>query len=124
MQIPESGRAKNGQFTSKQLTKHGHACAGKITSEYNTFKRAKQKCTNPRATQYKDYGGRGIKFLFKSFQDFFRELGRRPCGKVLDRINNDGHYESGNVRWATRTQSSRNRRHPMFWANRSSYKLT
>lgn len=80
------------------------------TSEFKSWDSAKQRCTNPKAQNYKDYGGRGIKFLFTSFEQFFAELGERPKGTLLDRKNNDGNYEPGNVRWATPTLSIHNQR--------------
>jgi len=49
-------------------------------------------------------------FLFTSFEQFFEEIGVKPQGYILDRRNNDGHYEPGNVRWVTRKESNRNRR--------------
>jgi hypothetical protein len=72
---------------------------------------AKGRCRNPNNDRYEDYGGRGIKFLFHSFQEFLVHIGPRPADRSLDRINNDGHYEMGNVRWATRSQQARNARH-------------
>src|SRR5207245_5618711 len=71
---------------------------------------ARKRCTNTKCIQYPYYGGRGIKFLFDSFEQFYAELGPRPKGLSLDRINNDGHYESGNVRWATWSEQMKNRR--------------
>jgi hypothetical protein len=81
------------------------------TAENEAYKQAKARCNNPRSTGYKNYGGRGIKFLFQSFNEFFAHLGKKPSPELsLDRINNNGHYQSGNVRWATRFQQSNNRR--------------
>jgi hypothetical protein len=83
------------------------------TSELESFMDAKYRCINPLHHAWESYGGRGIKFLFDSFDQFFAELGRRPDGLTLDRINNDGHYEPGNVRWATPKEQAANRRpHP------------
>jgi len=78
------------------------------TPEYNIYTAAQQRCNNPNVKCFKDYGGRGIKFLFTSFEQFFAELGPRPEGLTLDRINNDGNYEVGNVRWATRSEQRMN----------------
>jgi len=71
---------------------------------------ARRRCHNKNHKQWFDYGGRGIKFNFKSFEDFLNELGPRPFGYQLDRINNDSHYEIGNVRWASPSENSKNTR--------------
>ena len=71
---------------------------------------AKQRCTNPKDPRYRDYGGRGIEFRFNSFAEFFADIGPRPVGHTLHRVNNDGHYETGNVRWATPKEQAANRR--------------
>lgn len=81
------------------------------TPEYVAYIRAKMRCENPKSTQYKWYGERGIEFRFESFEDFYAELGDRPSLKhSVDRINNDGHYEKGNLRWATQSIQVRNSR--------------
>ena len=77
---------------------------------YYVYKLAKSRCTNKNVPQFKDYGGRGIEFKFTSFEEFLEELGTRPLGYTLDRINNNGHYEKGNVRWATRKLQANNKR--------------
>lgn len=89
---------------------HGHSRRGEITSEYHSWSGASARCNNPKDKRYKDYGGRGIKFLFDSFEDFFEELGPRPEGTTLNRIDNDGNYEPGNVEWATLSKQAQNRR--------------
>jgi hypothetical protein len=53
------------------------------TPEYEIYKSAKQRCVNPKNKRWKDYGGRGIKFRFANFQDFFKEIGPRPPRHVL-----------------------------------------
>lgn len=90
--------------------RHGYNRRGKRTAEHYAYTSAKQRCTNPKTLNWKDYGGRGIKFLFTNFQQFLAYLGPRPEGMSLDRINNDGHYEPGNVRWATMIEQIINRR--------------
>ena len=79
--------------------------------EYYTYYNAKARCEHPNFWAYGFYGGRGIKFLFKSFEEFYAELGPRPSSKYsLDRIDNDGNYEPGNCRWATKEQQTKNKR--------------
>ncbi len=75
------------------------------------YKDAKLRCTNPRVVKWPIYGGRGIEFRFESYEQFFAEIGPRPSPEYsLDRINNDGHYEPGNVRWATAKEQRSNQR--------------
>lgn len=75
--------------------------------------RAHQRCTNPRASSYPYYGGRGVRFGFPStalMADWLlRNLGPRPEGMTLDRINTNGHYAPGNLRWATVSEQMANR---------------
>lgn len=78
--------------------------------EYDAFKHARRRCTNPNDSKWKDYGGRGIQFLFTSFENFLTEIGSKPDGLTLERSNNEGHYEPGNVCWATPRQQVLNRR--------------
>lgn len=81
------------------------------TPEYAAYREAKYRCSNSNAQAWKHYGGRGIEFRFGSFEEFLAEIGRRPTLEhSLDRRNNDGHYEPGNVRWATASEQSLNRR--------------
>jgi len=79
------------------------------SSEYASFATCKARCTNPNNEDYARYGGRGVEFRFASFDQFYKELGRRPAGKSVDRIDSNKHYEPGNVRWATAREQSRNR---------------
>jgi hypothetical protein len=97
-------------FSTRSRRKSKYPPGYRQTPEYWAFRSAKQRCTDPALRQYKDYGGRGIQFRFADFNEFFAELGPRSEGMELDRINNDGHYERGNVRWTTRSQQMRNKR--------------
>lgn len=76
-----------------------------------------RRCTNHNAPYFKNYGGRGISVCDRwrnSFDDFIADMGYPPAeGMSLDRINNDGNYEPGNVRWATSMEQNRNSRSGM-----------
>jgi hypothetical protein len=90
--------------------KHGYCVGGRAKPEYDIYYSAKDRCENPRSVAWNDYGGRGIQFKFKSFIEFINHVGPRPAGRTLDRIDVNGHYEIGNVRWATWEQQMANRR--------------
>jgi hypothetical protein len=80
------------------------------TPEHDCWLQARARCNNPHHASFHDYGGRGIEFRFESFEAFYAHLGPRPRGYTLERVDNDGHYELGNVRWATREDQQNNRR--------------
>lgn len=89
------------------------------TKLYNTWGHIKDRCNNPKDARYKWYGARGIR-LCKEWSDDFavfklyidRELGVCPAGYSLDRIDNDGSYEPGNIRWASLKTQNENKRTP------------
>jgi hypothetical protein len=81
------------------------------TPENSAYRTAKNRCVNPRNKDFHLYGGRGIEFRFSSFEEFFADVGLRPSADYsLDRIDSDGHYERGNLRWADSLTQRRNKR--------------
>ncbi|PWT76402.1 MAG: hypothetical protein C5B59_06665 [Bacteroidetes bacterium] len=76
---------------------------------YVIYKLAKRRCQKVDDKDFSRYGGRGIEFRFESFSDFVSATGYRPSKKhTLDRINNNGHYEKGNLKWSTRREQMGN----------------
>jgi hypothetical protein len=83
------------------------------TAEYRAWHGMKTRCSNPKRSDWKNYGGRGISVCerWASFESFLADMGPKPSARhTMDRIDNDGNYEPGNCRWATWDLQSRNKR--------------
>ena len=95
-----------------RFTTHGETKGGNESSTYQTWKRIKDRCNNPNNKDWCLYGGRGIKMCPQwenSFEQFLIDVGRKPGHQYsIERINSDGNYEQGNVKWATAKEQSRN----------------
>jgi hypothetical protein len=94
------------QATRAALLKHGMA---NKTTTYRSWKEMHQRCNNPRSAQYKWYGARGIAVCERwgDFQKFFEDMGERPAGHTIDRVDNDADYSPGNCVWATHKEQTR-----------------
>lgn len=84
---------------------------------YGGYRKMLSRCYNPNHPRYQDYGGRGITVTPEWAEDFWRfvaDVGERPLGKSLDRIDNDGPYAPHNVHWATPHEQRMNRRPTLY----------
>lgn len=103
------------QPMSGPRTTHGHSI-GKISRTYSTWASMVQRCTNPKSTTWSKYGGKGITVCKRwlSFDNFLSDMGERPAGMSIDRINPRGSYTRSNCRWADSKQQGANQTKTRF----------
>jgi hypothetical protein len=95
--------------------KHGHSATTvrgrRASSTYNSWRAMAVRCSDPSCRNYGRYGARGITVCerWRKFENFLADMGERPKGTTLDRVNSNGNYDPGNCRWATPKSQARNR---------------
>lgn len=120
-----SGTYKRKPYSAERLAqiaamgrahrRHGNSVGYSVTPTYHSWRSMIQRCTNPNRRNYKWYGARGIQVCDRwrhSFDNFLADMGPRPNGLTLDRIDVNGNYEPTNCRWATPIEQAREKAVP------------
>lgn len=105
------------EVTAKRSLRHGHASGGHVSLTYRVWSGIHTRCYNQTSRNFRYYGGRGIQMCVRwhrsnpnGFSNFLADMGEKPQGLSIDRVNNDWSYMPGNCRWATSKEQRNNQR--------------
>lgn len=122
----------HGPSLRQGLTTQCHICGNRMKARknithgfgrhplYKVWSSMKQRCNNPKSPAYHRYGGRGIKVCkrWEKFENFLKDMGQRPEGMTIERVNNDGDYCPQNCKWVTHKENCQNQERSLSKRNK------
>lgn len=116
----KKGSKSCGCYRKERLVTHGHSKKGEVSKTYWAWQHMISRCFRPKDKEYENYGGRGITVCetwVDSFQTFLNDMGEKPEGLSLERLEVNGNYCKSNCKWATASEQARNRRNSKWYTH-------